>query len=99
MEVNTLSSAALWLWSKHNEVNNRLAGRSQHHNHNNGWRIIIFLSEMNYVAVVTAVSNGILRLWWVNLFRESVDVNFAHSKVISINPVYSGSKMKKLGLK
>ncbi|XP_069006583.1 sulfhydryl oxidase 1 [Embiotoca jacksoni] len=26
MEVNTLSSAVLWLWSRHNRVNNRLAG-------------------------------------------------------------------------
>ncbi|KAF7667812.1 hypothetical protein LDENG_00042930 [Lucifuga dentata] len=25
-EVNTLSSAILWLWSRHNQVNNRLAG-------------------------------------------------------------------------
>lgn len=28
-EVNTLSSAVLWLWSRHNRVNNRLAGRRQ----------------------------------------------------------------------
>ncbi|XP_075944041.1 sulfhydryl oxidase 1 [Anarhichas minor] len=26
VEVNTLSSAVLWLWSRHNRVNNRLAG-------------------------------------------------------------------------
>ncbi|XP_038571829.1 sulfhydryl oxidase 1 [Micropterus salmoides] len=26
MEVNTLTSAVLWLWSRHNRVNNRLAG-------------------------------------------------------------------------
>uniref|UniRef100_A0A3Q1AXJ7 Sulfhydryl oxidase n=2 Tax=Amphiprion ocellaris TaxID=80972 RepID=A0A3Q1AXJ7_AMPOC len=26
MEVNSLSSAVLWLWSRHNRVNNRLAG-------------------------------------------------------------------------
>lgn len=28
-EQNTLSAAALWLWSRHNRVNNRLAGRTQ----------------------------------------------------------------------
>lgn len=27
-EVNTLSAAVLWLWKRHNRVNNRLAGRS-----------------------------------------------------------------------
>lgn len=25
-DVNTLSSAVLWLWARHNRVNNRLAG-------------------------------------------------------------------------
>lgn len=29
VEVNTWSSAVLWLWSRHNQVNSRLAGRSQ----------------------------------------------------------------------
>lgn len=29
LELNTLSTAVLWLWSRHNRVNNRLAGRSQ----------------------------------------------------------------------
>lgn len=28
-ELSTLSMAVLWLWSRHNRVNNRLAGRSQ----------------------------------------------------------------------
>ncbi|MEQ2200105.1 hypothetical protein XENOCAPTIV_022658, partial [Xenoophorus captivus] len=29
-EVNTLISAVLWLWSRHNRVNNRIAGKKHH---------------------------------------------------------------------
>lgn len=29
VEVNTYPAAVLWLWRRHNRVNNRIAGKSQ----------------------------------------------------------------------
>lgn len=58
-EVSTLQSAVIWLWSRHNRVNNRLAGTVVV-----GTIVVTFVSPfLSFFPLFTFYKNNIVSVW------------------------------------